>query len=104
MDELEEIRRRRLEEYKRAYEDARSEQNSVQQQVGKLEAVARNVLTKDAFQRYSNIKLVDPEKAVNLLVIIAQAAQRGVKHVDDEELKELLKKMNVKRDFTIRRI
>lgn len=104
MDELEEIKRRKLEGLKKAYELQAEQESDVRQQIEELEAIARNVLTKDALQRYSNIKLVDPEKATHLLVVMAQAVQQGLTQINDDQLKSLLRKLTAKKDFNIRRI
>ena len=61
--------------------------------VKRLEIIVKQFLTKDALVRYGNLKAEHPEKAVQILVILGQAAQSGKlkEKIDDEKLKELTK-------------
>ena len=105
MDELESLRKKKLEELKKHYHE-QSEQNAqAEQQIQQLELIVKQVLTREALERYSNLKTAFPEKAVQILVIIAQAIQsRNLEKVDDDTLKELLKKIEPKkREIKIRR-
>jgi len=105
MDELEEIRRKKLEDLKEQQSSQVQEQQQMQQQISQLEGIVKQVLTKDALERYGNLKAAHPEKAVQLLVVLAQAIQSGqVTKVDDNTLKELLKKLTPeKKEFKIKR-
>jgi len=110
MDELEELRKKKLEELKQqqaeALQQQGQEESQMQQQIAQLEIIVKQFLTKDALVRYGNLKAAHPEKAVQLLVILGQAAQSGQlkEKIDDEKLKELLKRLTPeKKDFKIKR-
>lgn len=102
MDELEELRQRKLQEMMASQQD---EQAQLQQQISQLESMVKAVMTKEAIVRFGNIKAAHPEKAVQVLVVLAQLLQAGqLKAVDDEKLKEILAKMQPeKKGFNIRR-
>ena len=52
-------------------------------------------MTKEALERYGNLRIAFPEKAVQILVILAQAIQQGqLQKVDDDTLKDIVKKIN----------
>jgi len=109
MDELEALKRKRLEELQNAQQDAAyqemQEQQQLEQQIQQLEAVVKNIFTKDALSRYGTLKTAHPEKAVQLLVVLAQAIQKGqVTRIDDMQLKNLLQRMSPpKKGITIKR-
>ena len=101
MNELEAIRQRRMEELQQDTQ----EQAQMRQQIEQLESVVRTLLTKEALQRYGNLKTAHPEKAVQLLAVIGQMIQSGkAKKINDEELKKLLIMIEPKkREITIKR-
>ena len=109
MDELDKIKKRKLGELQKQQEQAINqqlqEQAQLQQQIQQLEFIVKQVLTKKALERYGNLKTAHPEKAVQLLVILAQAIQSGqIDKIDDDKLKEILKKLTPpKKDFKIRK-
>src|SRR3989338_5878571 len=98
MDEFEELRQRR--------QQALQEQAELQQQLEQLEGLVKNNMSKDALARYGNLKVAHPERAVQLLIVFAQAIQaKQIGKVDDETLKRILEKITPqKRDITIRRV
>ncbi|HXZ98053.1 MAG TPA: DNA-binding protein [Candidatus Acidoferrum sp.] len=106
-EELEQLRRRRLAELQRAAaeEERRAE---VQQQVEvQKQAILKRILTVEARQRLTNIKMVRPEFADQLELQLIQLAQSGrVKlPISDEQLKEALVRLQSQRkDIKIRRI
>ena len=76
----------------------------LQQQIQQLESVVKQYLTKEAIQRYGNIKAAHPETSVQLIAIIAQAIQSGQikEKIDDETLKNILMNLQKpKREFKI---
>ncbi|HLC98450.1 MAG TPA: DNA-binding protein [Candidatus Nanoarchaeia archaeon] len=109
MSDAEEIKRRKLEQLKRQFQDNSESQMQqeaqAQQQVDALEALIKTKLTKDALQRYSNIKAADPDKAMQILLLLAQLIQSGrADMIDDRQLKKLLMLMSSgKRDIKITR-
>lgn len=105
MDELEEIRKRKMEGLKKQQLNQMQEEQQMQQQVQQLEEIVKQVLTKEALERYGNLKTAYPDRAVQLIVILAQALQSGqITKVDDDMLKEILKKLTPKKkEFKIKR-
>ncbi|MBW2989751.1 hypothetical protein KY358_05545 [Candidatus Woesearchaeota archaeon] len=104
MDELEEIRRRKLAEIQNRKHDELREEQRVQEQINELEIMVRRFLSKEALQRYGNIKAAHPEKAVQLLVVLGNAIQKGKvrEEISDEGLKALLRDMQPrKKEFKI---
>jgi programmed cell death protein 5 len=108
MDELEQIRQKKLEELKQHQLDKLQEQQQedikLQQQLQMLESVVKQKLTKKALERYGNIKVAHPEKAVQLLAILGQAIQsEGIDTIDDDQLKEILKRLEPQKEMKITR-
>ena len=93
-----------MDEYQDSLQDYRK-QLEAQQRIQVLENLVRTKLTKKALERYGNLKVAYPEKATQLLLVLAQAVQtQQINVINDEQLKELLKKMSPKkRKFTIKR-
>lgn len=110
MNELEEIKKRKLEELKKTqleqFQQQSQEEEQMKQQIEQLEAIVKQALTKEALERYGNLKAAFPDKAVQLLVILTQALQSGqIKNIDDNTLKEILKKISPeKKDIKIKRV
>ena len=105
--ELEQLRRRRLAELQRAAaEDDRRAEAQQQVEVQK-QAILKRILTMEARQRLTNIKMVKPEFADQLEMQLIQLAQSGrVKlPISDAQLKEALVRLqSQKKDIKIRRI
>lgn len=110
MDELAELRKRRLASLQRQQEQHASpelqEQMQLAQQIEALEGVVKQVLDKEAWARYANIKAADSERAVRILAVVGQLARSGrVRSIDDARFKMLLAKMSPqKRETKIRRV
>lgn len=91
MDELEALKKQQ-------------EQLQLQQQIEQLESIVKQRMTKEALQRYGNIKTVHPEKAMQLLVLFGQMIQTNqIETIDDETLKNVLIQMNPKKEFKIKK-
>jgi len=106
MDELEKIKQKKLKEIQEKQQEQLQEELQLQQQIQQLEAVVKQFLTKEALQRYGNLKTAHPEKAIQILVILSQLIQQGkIKiKVDDQQLKEILKQITPgKKEFKIKR-
>ena len=110
MDELEDIRKKKLEALKQqqvqGMQQQAQEQEQLQQQIAQLEMAVKQAFTKEALQRYGNIKAAFPDRAVQLLAILAQAIQAGqLQTIDDNTLKEILKKLTPKKkEINIKRV
>ncbi len=95
MDELENIRQKKIQEIQAQQQEQFQEQVQLQQQIQQLETVVKQYLTKEALQRYGNLKAAHPEKSIQLLVLLSQFIQQGKikKKIDDQGLKEILKQI-----------
>lgn len=105
--ELEELRRRKLSALrKQAAEEQRSTQ--VEQQLEEQkQALLRSILTPEARQRLTNLKIVKPELTDQLELQLIQLAQTGKLPIPlaDEQLKKILVQLQSrKRETTIRRM
>lgn len=110
MDELEEIRKRKMLELRQQYSQQASQEaydeSQAQQQLRQIEAVVRQRMTKEALSRFSNIKAADPDKASQIMVLLAQLLQTGrLTMIDDNILKDILTRISGrKREMKIRRV
>ncbi len=111
MPTLDEIRKRKLEELMRLQQEKlqqhAEEQAKVQQQIEYMENIVRQFLTKEALARYGNLKTAHQEKALQLLIVLFQAIQKGQvqNKIDDSTLKKVLEQLTPKkREIKIKRI
>lgn len=108
MTDIEEIKRKKLEELQRMQQEALQgelqEQAQMQQQINMLENMVKPILTKQALERYGRLKIAHTEKAVQLLVVLVQLMQQGTNSIDDNQLKDVLTKITpAKKEFRIKR-
>ncbi len=110
MSTLQEIRKKKLEELMQFQQDKlqqqAQEQAQIQQQIEIMENVVKQLLTKDALARYGNLKTAHQEKALQLLIILFQAIQKGQikSEIDDSTLKKILEQLTPKKkDIKIKR-
>lgn len=105
-DELEEIRRRKLMAMQqRAAEDQRQDQE--QQLEQQKQALLRRILSPEARQRLTNLKMVRPEFIGQLELQLIQLAQQGKLPIplSDAQLKQILVQLqSQKRETKIRRV
>ncbi len=97
--DLEDIRRKKLEELQRQSEEQQKYETARKQ-------LFQQLLTKEARERLNNVRVAHPELAQKVELAIVQAVQSGqVKNViDDELVKHLLISLQPKkRDFKITR-
>ena len=106
-EELQELRRRRLAEMQQAaYNDQRRAQAQQQAVEKQKQAIIRRILTPEARQRLTNIRMVKPEFADELEMQLIQLAQSGrlQNQITDEQLKRTLVQLQgQKKDIKIRR-
>jgi programmed cell death protein 5 len=103
--DLETIRKKRLAEMQASATDE-VQNEKIRQAEAQKQAVLRTILTVEARQRINNIKMVRQEFAEQLELQLIQLAQTGrIKlPLDDDQLKEVLKRMQGQRkDIKIRR-
>jgi programmed cell death protein 5 len=97
-DELDAIRQRKLAALRQeaAQEEARRQQ--IAEAEAQKEAILRQILTTEARQRLSNIKMVKPQFAEQIEMQLIQLASAGrlKSRVTDEQLKSLLMQLQGK--------
>ena len=95
MPSLEEIRKKKLEELTRLQQEKLQEQSQLQQQIEQVENTVRQFFTKEALARYGNLKAAHQEKALQLLLILFQAIQKGQVQgkIEDSLLKKILEQL-----------
>ena len=71
-----------------------NEELEAQERLNEIENLVKSKMTKDAILRYGNIKLAYPQKALQFLAIAVQYLQNGIKLIDDNLMKDILRKMN----------
>ena len=108
MDNLEEIKKKKIEELQRKFAEQYSgelkEQVELRQQIELLENIAKQYMSKEAISRYGNLKSAHPELALQVSALIAQAIQSGQvrEKITDEQFKEVLKRIQgPKKEFKI---
>src|SRR5436190_16231629 len=105
-EELEELRRRRMAQLQRGASDDQRRAQAQQQVERQKQAIIRRILTPEARQRLTNIRMVKPEFAEELEMQLIQLAQSGRLRgqVSDEQLKKTLMQLEgQKREIKIRR-
>lgn len=105
-EELEELRRRRMAQYQRAAGEEQRRASQQQQVERQKQTILRQILTPEARQRLTNIRMVKPEFAEELEMQLIQLAQSGrlQTQVTDEQLKKTLTQLqSQRRDIKIRR-
>jgi len=110
-DELEEIKRRRLEQMQQQQAGAQyqaAQQQAQQQQVDEAkQTILRQILTPDARERLTSLKLARPQLAEQVEMQLISLAQSGRLQtiIDDAKLKVLLQQIQPKkREMTIKHI
>ena len=102
-EELAELQRRRLLELqRRAEEEQRKAELELQKQ-----ALLRRILTPEARQRLSNLRMVRPDLVQQLEMQLIQVAQTGrvPLPITDEQLKQILAHLqSTRREIRIRRV
>ena len=81
-------------------------QIELQKQMQVLETTVKQFLSGEAITRYGNIKAAHPQKAIQIVTILAQLIQSGkiTERIDDAQFKEILLKLQEpKKQTTIAR-
>ncbi len=105
-DEKEEIRKKKLEELKEQKGSQEDLEKRKKQQEAQKKKILKQILTTEARQRLSNLRMAKPDFVENIEQQLIMLAQRGniQGKIDDKKLKNLLKKaQDNKKDFNIRR-
>ncbi len=107
--ELEELRRRRLEELQRSQGEAQAEdeqRNAQDAEKAKKQQILRQILDTAARERLANVRLVRPDIAENVENQLVQLYGMGRinRIISDEEIKQILGRMTeTKRETHIER-
>jgi len=109
-EDIEEIRKRKLMELQRRLAEQQKAQEEAARQQAELEAqiqaILRRILTPEARERLSRVKLVKPELAQQVELISVQLYQAGQirERIDDAKLKKILAQIDARtrREFRIR--
>ena len=105
-EELEELRKRRLLELRQRLAQEQQQIEMQRQVEMQKQAVLRRILTGEARQRLTNLKMVKPEFTEQIELQLIQLAQQGKVNIPitDEQLKEILVKLQSRqREIKIRR-
>jgi len=105
-EELEALRKRRLSALQKQMSEEQRNVQIEQQMEQQKQALLRSILTQEARQRLTNLKMVKPEFIDQLELQLIQLAQQGKIPIPlaDEQLKKILIQLQSrKRPTTIRR-
>lgn len=82
----------------------RLEQQELLSQIQAAENIAKNFMTREAIQRYGNLKLTHQTLAIKAILIISKAAKLGQlkQKIDDQTFKNILSQIKEpKQEFKI---
>jgi programmed cell death protein 5 len=105
-EELEELRRRKLSALQKQMTDEQRSAQMEQRLEQQKESLLRSMLSTEARQRLTNLKMIKPEFTEQLELQLIQLAQQGKLQIPlgDEQLKKILVQLQSrKRQTTIRR-
>ena len=111
MPTLDEIRKKKIEEMMGLQQEKTQQQSheqaQIQQQIGQMEKIVKQFFTKEALARYGSLKTAHHERALQLLIILLQAIQKGQiqSKIDDSTLKKVLEQLTPKKkEIKIKRV
>jgi programmed cell death protein 5 len=98
-EELEELRRRKLSALQRQSTDEQREAQAQQQLEAQKQALLRGILSPEARQRLTNLKMVRPEFTDQLELQLIQLAQQGKIPIplSDEQLRQILSQLQLRK-------
>jgi programmed cell death protein 5 len=106
-DELQALRRKRVEELQRRQQDAAAEQKQRDAMDAQMQAAMRQILTPEARERMARLKIAYPDVAASVEQQLIGLAQSGRldRMIDDVTLQQILQKiLPERRDIKIKRI
>lgn len=94
VDPIEDLRERKVEEIRKEQE--------MQHQIASVEQSLKQRFTKQALERYNNIKIAYPDKALKLMeVLVRIIGSSRTDMIDDATLRGYLERMEAKKDLRI---
>ncbi len=105
--ELDEIRRRKMLELRRRMAEGERQSEQEKELNAQKEAALRQILTYEARQRLSRLRLVKPDFVEQIELQLIQIAQSGKVRlpIDDKQLKQILIQLqSSKKEITFRRV
>jgi len=107
MDDLETIRKRKLQEIIRRQIEAQNEERNEEKQMSEqLKILTDKILSSEANDRLNNLRVAMPDFARQVEILLFQLYQsgriRGV--LNDEQFKQILMQMSEKKEMSIKRI
>ncbi|MGC9517035.1 MAG: DNA-binding protein [Methanomicrobiales archaeon] len=106
MSDIEDIRRKRMQELQQKAAESEAQEQARQELEMQKKQILMQILTPEARGRLANLRLTKPEFVEQVELQIIQLAQMGriQSKINDEQLKELLKKLSgKKREINITR-
>ena len=106
-EELEVLRRKKFSALQRQMAEEQRQTQTQQQLELQKQALLRNILSPEARQRLTNLKMIKPEFTDQLELQLIQLAQQGKIPIplSDAQLKQILVQLQSrKREMTIRRV
>ncbi|WP_297487311.1 DNA-binding protein [Thermococcus sp.] len=109
-EDIEEIRKKKLMELQKRYlEQQKAQEEAIKQEMeleAQLDAIMRRVLSPEARERLGRVKLVRPELARQVELLLTQLYQAGQirEPISDEKLKRILAQIEARtrREFRIK--
>ncbi|WP_297508217.1 DNA-binding protein [Thermococcus sp.] len=109
-EDIEEIRKRKLMELQKKYlEQQKAQEEAMKREMeleAQLNAIMRRILTPEARERLGRVKLVKPELARQVELVLVQLYQAGQirEPIDDEKLKRILAQIDARtrKEFRIK--
>jgi len=109
-EDIEEIRKKKLLELqKKLAEQKKAEEEQIRQEMeleAQLQTIMRQILTSEARERLARVKLVRPELARQVELILVQLYQAGqiTERITDEKLKKILAQIDARtrKEFRIK--
>ncbi|WP_297066059.1 DNA-binding protein [Thermococcus sp.] len=109
-EDIEEIRKRKLMELQKKYlEQQKAQEEAIKQEMelqAQIDAIMRKILTPEARERLGRVKLVKPELARQVELVLVQLYQAGQirEPIDDAKLKRILAQIDARtrREFRIK--
>ncbi|MFH1391292.1 MAG: DNA-binding protein [Candidatus Diapherotrites archaeon] len=99
------LKEKKLEELKQKYLEQQEEEKQSLEMEAKMQSVLKSLLTEEAKQRLSNVRLVNKELYTRAFQAIMGLMQKGMVQgkLNEEQLKEILRQLNTRRDINITR-